>query len=272
MDYFEGLVKTLLEYEGYWVRQSFKVELTKQEKRDIGKHSIPRPEIDLLALNHKENRIFALEVKSFLDSGGVRIDELLLEHEIPTGRYKLFTCSNFRNIVMARLKQDLIKQGMANEETIIALGLAAGKVYQARTNDLKNLFLSRGWFFWSPEDIREKVSSLAEKDYENEPSIITAKILMRSPIVNSANGMERPLLEIETEPVNFISDLEIGRENINGQVLIEKSDKKSTTHPYAKIWAMRCKVCGYEYGSNSCDAHIRRCPKCNPDSASGEPL
>ncbi len=34
MDYFEGLIKTLLEQEGYWVRQSFKVNVTKQEKRD----------------------------------------------------------------------------------------------------------------------------------------------------------------------------------------------------------------------------------------------
>jgi hypothetical protein len=30
MDYFEGIIKTLLEHEGYWVRQSFKVNLTKQ--------------------------------------------------------------------------------------------------------------------------------------------------------------------------------------------------------------------------------------------------
>ena len=39
MDYFEGMIKTLLESDGYWVRQSFKVNLTKEEKRNIGKHS-----------------------------------------------------------------------------------------------------------------------------------------------------------------------------------------------------------------------------------------
>jgi hypothetical protein len=33
--------------------------------------------------------------------------------------------------------------------------------------------------FWSPEDVRGKVNALVEKGYENEPAIITAKILMR---------------------------------------------------------------------------------------------
>ena len=35
------------------------------------------------------------------------------------------------------------------------------------------------WLFWSPEDIKEKVTALAERGYENDPAIITAKVLMR---------------------------------------------------------------------------------------------
>jgi Mg/Co/Ni transporter MgtE len=35
---------SLLEAENYWVRQSFKVDLTTGEKRKIGKPSMPRPE------------------------------------------------------------------------------------------------------------------------------------------------------------------------------------------------------------------------------------
>ena len=66
MDHFEGIIKTLLEQEGYWVRQSFKINLTKQEKRDTGKPSMPRPEIDLLAFKQSRNEILAIEVKSFL--------------------------------------------------------------------------------------------------------------------------------------------------------------------------------------------------------------
>ncbi|KZY79925.1 hypothetical protein A3741_19570, partial [Oleiphilus sp. HI0069] len=140
MDYFEGIIKTLLEHEGYWVRQSFKVNLTKQEKRDIGKPSIPRPEIDILAFKPGENQVVAFEAKSFLDSPGVKLTELQQSHEIPEGRYKLFTCDNYRNIVFSRLKNDLINFGMATTKTKISLGLAAGNVYQSKTEEVSNLF------------------------------------------------------------------------------------------------------------------------------------
>jgi hypothetical protein len=179
MDYFEGILKTLLEHKGNWVRQSFKVNLTKQEKRDIGKHSIPRPEIDLLAFNVTQNTILALEAKSFLDSSGVKYADLCQNYEIPEGKYKLFTCQNYREIVLAKLKEDLISMNMANRETSITLGLAAGKVYQSKSLDIETLFHNQGWFFWSPEKIKNEISDLASKGYENEPAIITAKILMR---------------------------------------------------------------------------------------------
>jgi len=59
------------------------------------------------------------------------------------------------------------------------VGRAAGNIYQSRTAEIKEYFDKQDWFFWSPEDIKEKVVSLAEKGYENEAAIITAKILMR---------------------------------------------------------------------------------------------
>jgi hypothetical protein len=158
--------------------QSF-LNLTKEEKRKIGKHSIPRPEIDLLAYKPAENTVYAIEAKSFLDSAGVRLSELSETHEIPEGRYKLFTCEKYRETVFYRLKQDLMKNGMGDANTRIILGLAAGNVYQAKSKEIKELFDSKGWWCWSPEDIRKKVIDLASSGYENEPSIITAKILMR---------------------------------------------------------------------------------------------
>mgnify|MGYP000111266369 CR=1 FL=1 len=77
------------------------------------------------------------------------------------------------------MKQDLINLGMGTNNTEITLGLAAGNVYQSKSEEIREFFNSRGWPFLSPEDIREKVTNLASKGYENEPSIITAKILMR---------------------------------------------------------------------------------------------
>ena len=41
MDHFESIISTLLEADHYWVRRSFKVTVTKEEKRQVGKHSIP---------------------------------------------------------------------------------------------------------------------------------------------------------------------------------------------------------------------------------------
>ncbi len=177
MDFFEGIIATLLEAEGCWVRRSFKIDLTKEEKRAIGKHSIPRPEIDLLAFSQASNRLIVLEVKSFLDSSGVKLESLKEKHEIPEGRYKLFTCDRYRDIALSGLRRDLVALGMANDNTSISLGLAAGNVHKGETSAIRNFMEKNGWFFWSPEDIKVKVTKLAERDYENDPVIITAKIL-----------------------------------------------------------------------------------------------
>lgn len=179
MDHFESLVCTLLEAEGYWLRRSFKVGVTKEEKRAIGKHSIPRPEIDVLALRFSENTVLALEVKSFLDSPGLKLEQLEVRHEVPEGRYKLFTSERYRSIVLARLHRDLVQSGMANEKTTIRLGLAVGKIYQKRTEAIRDYMISNDMFFWSPEDIKQRVTRLADRDYENDPAIMVAKVLLR---------------------------------------------------------------------------------------------
>ena len=188
MDHFESIIATLLEAENYWVRRSFKVNVTKEEKRQVKKHSIPRPEIDLLALHFSRNEVIAFEAKSFLDSPGVRLADLQKEHDVQEGMYKLFTSRGYREVVLARLKQDLIDQGMANSKTTVTLGLAAGKVYQKKSeppmtqSKLMKEFLEKNNFvFWSPEDIKQRVTALGEakRGYENDPAIITAKILTR---------------------------------------------------------------------------------------------
>ena len=179
MDHFESILTTLLEADGYWVRQSYKVNLTPEEKRRIGKPSIPRPELDLLALDFKRNALIALEAKSFLDSPGVKFKELALKHTVPEGRYKLFTCARYREVVAEGLLRDLMRNGMVNQKTKLHWGLAAGKVYRNEVEQIAAFMESKGWFFWSPEDIRRKVQELASQGYENNAAIITAKILLR---------------------------------------------------------------------------------------------
>lgn len=179
MDYFEGVIKTLLEHQGYWVRQSFKVCLTRAEKRRIGKPSMPRPEIDLLAYKPGAKEVLALEVKSLLDSFGVNIKELTVRHKVPEGRYKVFTCRTYRSILTRGMKRDLVKSGMVGSAVRVKFGLVAGKVYRDRSDVIQDFMESKGWVFWSPDNVRRLVAELAAKGYDNDPAIITAKILLR---------------------------------------------------------------------------------------------
>ena len=55
--------------------------------------------------------------------------------------------------------------------------------------------------------------------------------------------------------------MKVGEANDNRQELVRKTEAPSTTHRFAKIWVMRWQKYGSDYGSNSCDAQIRRCPR-----------
>lgn len=181
MDSFERIIALLLEEDHYWVRQSHKVNLTKGEKKATGKPSIPRPEVDIIALDFAKNHLLVFEVKSFLDSPGVKYAELAVEYEDGTkGAYKLFTNTPYREIVLTRLRTDLIDLGFIDRHTSIQLGLAAGHVYGNQSDAIRNYFGDRGWLFWSPQKIRSKITQLAKTGYENDPIIVTTKVLLKN--------------------------------------------------------------------------------------------
>lgn len=58
--------------------------------------------------------------------------------------------------------------------------------------------------------------------------------------------------------------------NPHAQRLVERTDRRGN-HRFARVWKLACSVCGAEYGANSCDFHIRRCPGCQ-QGADGLPL
>ena len=90
MDYFENLVAKIFEKENKWVKQSVKIELSKEEKAETGKHSIPRPEVDIITYHPKSNTLEIWEVKSFLDSQGVKFTDISKETILTEGKYKLW--------------------------------------------------------------------------------------------------------------------------------------------------------------------------------------
>jgi len=180
MDYFENIIKRLIEQEGYWARQSIRVNLTKPEKVSIGKPSMPRPELDIVGYKAKNNQLMVLEVKSFLDSPGVKFDELNQEFEIPSGRYKLFTCENYRNIVFNRMVADLFDSGLIASNPKIRFGLAAGKIYSRDETKIIEYFRQRNWVLYKPSNIAKAIKKLGKAPYENDPYVIAAKIIIRN--------------------------------------------------------------------------------------------
>jgi len=178
MDSFETIVRTIFERKGYWVKTSLKVDLTKAEKRRIGRPSAPRWELDVVAYKGGLNEILVIECKSYLDSTGVKAAGL--KNGKHKERYKLFNDATLQKVVFNRLVAQLAKSGSCPKSATVKLCLAAGKV--ATKNDREELneyFMAKGWEFFSDEWIRNELAQLAAAGYENEISIVTTKILAR---------------------------------------------------------------------------------------------
>ena len=69
---------------------------------------------------------------------------------------------------------------MADENFEITIGLVAAKVYNNSSEQIKQHMKNKKWLYWSPDEVRSKVSNLSRLQYENDPAIITAKILART--------------------------------------------------------------------------------------------
>lgn len=178
MDAFESVVAMLLRGQGYWTYTSFKVELTKAEKQAIGRHSVPRWEIDIVAYKGAENELLAVECKSFLDSPGVTFDGTSL---VPASRYKLFTEERTRDVVLSRMASQLAASGACAPNPNVRLVLAAGKLrYPHREAELAAHFEKHGWLLYGPRMIADMLRQCVDARYENDVAFVTAKILGRS--------------------------------------------------------------------------------------------
>ena len=179
MDSFESIVKTIFENKGYWVKTSFKVELTKAEKRRIDRPSSPRWELDVVAYKGASNELLVVECKSYLDSTGVKADELMNARR--PNRYKLFNDKRLRDVVFARLLAQMVKLGLCRKNTSPKLCLAAGKI--ATEKDEKVLakhFNAKGWGFYPNAWIEKELRNLSRAGYEDDVAIVTTKLLTRN--------------------------------------------------------------------------------------------
>lgn len=185
MDAFEQLAAELLFAEGWWVETSVKVNLTKEEKRNVGRPSAPRWELDVVAYKGATNEILVFECKSFLDSRGVTWRELQNGHS--STRYKLFREPVLRQVVFARLAKQMVELGRCRPNPTVKLGMIAGKISGQDHAALAQHFIDRDWQFYGPDWIRERLEKLAMSSYSNQVSAVVAKLLLRS-----ATGRAQP--------------------------------------------------------------------------------
>ena len=179
MNQFEQLIRLLLERDGFWVKTNVKVNISKEEKRQLGKPSMPRPEIDIVALCVKTNTLYLLEVKSYLDSRGV-YPENVQSSEPRWDKYKLLTNEKYQNIIKSTLLHSMLSSGECNEQTRVKFGLVAGKVYKNRAEELKDYCESMNWFFWGSNDIALRIRALEKEGYTDNLIVIVAKMLLRN--------------------------------------------------------------------------------------------
>lgn len=180
MDAFEQLVGEILWMEGYWVRTSVKVELTKEEKKAIGRPSSPRWELDIVAYRGRDNLLRVVECKSYLDSRGVALRAFDGNDERFAERFKLFGDEQLRKVVFARLCQQFAASGACQAAPTVKLCLACGRIASdADREGLHRLFAEKGWDLWDEPWLKERLQDMSERGYENQVSAVVAKLLLR---------------------------------------------------------------------------------------------
>lgn len=186
MHAFEELIAALLQREGYWVSASVKIELTKAQKREIGRPSSPRWELDLVGYRAANNELLILECKSYLDSSGVSLKDLSDPNARYASRYKLFTEPDLRRVIVSNLAEQMIARGACLPSPKVRLGLAVGRIASdTQPAELQEFFRANEWELWTPELIVEQLQKLADDGYDNTTASMVAKLLIRRRVADS---------------------------------------------------------------------------------------
>ncbi len=180
MDAFEQLMAELLWREGHWVKTAYKVDLTKAEKRQIGRPSSPRWEIDIVAFKAPANEVLAVECKSYLDSTGVKMSGFDGSDASLASRFKLFNERRTRGVVLRRLAKQMAREGLCPPDPQTRLALAVGKFRNRQDHAaIRQHFEAQGWALFDKDWIRERLESVSAGRYENQITAVVAKLLLR---------------------------------------------------------------------------------------------
>jgi hypothetical protein len=189
VDAFEAVVARLFEVQGFWTRIGLKVELTKEQKRELKNPSMPRPEIDIVAFKPSTNELLVVECKSYMDSFGVRMDHFECGPDADSDKFKMLNRPTLREVVTRSLVSQLRAEGLLlKADPTVRYFLVAGRIYSDHEDRIRAHFKSNGWTLVGPAEIAEGVRKFADRGYENDLITIVAKILERSSPTKAAAG------------------------------------------------------------------------------------
>jgi hypothetical protein len=180
MNAFEEIVAGLFRQEGYWTHMGYKVDLAKSKKVALGKPSLPRPEIDILAYQASDNILLWVECKSYLDSRGVSIGSFNGKDERNTARFKVFTWPNFRKIVSAELIKQVVRAKLTRPRPSLKYCLVTGRIATNTDRDeLRKYFETQDWLLYDERWLKQRLDKLSERGYEDDVAVIVAKLFAR---------------------------------------------------------------------------------------------
>ena len=180
MNAFEQIIEKLLRQEGYWTRIGYKVNLTPAMKKVIGIPSMPRPEFDILAYKPSRNELLWVECKSYLDSRGVIADAVTGIDEERARGFNVFTNRKFRDITTRELLNQMLVERLFLQRPNVNYCLVAGKIASETDRErLREYFTEKIWILYDDGWIKSKLADLTNLGYEDDESIIVAKLFQR---------------------------------------------------------------------------------------------
>ncbi len=180
MDAFEQIVSGLFRANGYWTINSYRVSLTREEKAQIGTHSMPRPEIDILAYKGSTNELIWIECKSYLDSPGVGYKCFTDEKDAGYSRYKVFNKKEYRECISKALIKQTTEKGLTQANPKLSYCLVAGNARSPSERKMtEEYFIQNGWLFYDDRWLKAELEKYAKSAYEDDPVMIVAKIILR---------------------------------------------------------------------------------------------
>jgi hypothetical protein len=182
MNAFEQIAAHFFEVQGYWTRVAYKIDVSKEEKRELGNPSMPRLEVDLLAFRPGSNQLLVMECKSWLDSTGVRVANFG-EDPVHNKHMKLFNRDGLRELLTSKLLAQLRQEGLLpTTDPSIRYGLVAGKIKAGNEPKIREIFDAKDWLLVTPSDLASGLRKFADRGYEDDVATMVVKILERNAV------------------------------------------------------------------------------------------